>query len=401
MKSTIIKNDRHFHELRRGRGGSSEAPALYGRGYENLPSAWSLWAFKSGKLDMPEIDDDPRVRIGKRMEAVIAAEVAHQTGWDLRTQIEDKGHSARQLYVEHPDPALKMGCVVDRYVIEHEDGIGLIECKNRDYLQWVNQYTDDDPSARDLIQLCHQFACHPDVQWGVIAVLIGGNTLKLYPIKRADVLDGIADVEARWADLWRRVKDGDEPELTGDEVPDWLRVHEEKLLATDETDVIEIRDPGLGATDIIAAEHGVSPPKTFDQYVEDYKVASERRKEYEKIEKDAKAHILQRIGEHGVGQSNRFRVGLKFSHVKASMVTLPAGVQTEIAYVLDGELPSKARDVLGKLIDWHVVTRKAGVRVTMNIADAIRPETHRDATPEALKRAMDFQAPLKMKGPGK
>lgn len=382
-RATTIKDINHFHELRLGRGGSSEAPALYGRGYEDMPSQWSLYAYHRGELGAPDIDDEPRVRIGKRMEALIADEVAHVKGWDLKTQMD--GNDPRQLYVVHQDPALNMGCTVDRYVIEHEDGPGIIECKNRDYLQWVNNYTDEDPSARDLIQLCHQFACHPEIKWGCIAALVGGNDLKIYTIKRADVEDGIADVEARWRDHWRRVREDDEPDLTGDEVPDWLRVHEEKLLATDEEDVIKIEDEDPSPDD-------ESPPKTFDAYVSDYREAKDKRSFYEKIEKGARAYILQRIGEHGVGASNRFRVGLKFSAVKASVVTVP----NELIEAAWAEVMSKDQ---GRTIDaiknWQKETRKAGVRVTMNIVDAVRPETHKDATPAALKAGMDAQAPLK------
>jgi predicted phage-related endonuclease len=372
MPEITIQNEDHWHALRLTHGGSSEAAALFDYGYEGMPSLWSLWALKSGKMES-DLDDDnlpDRVWFGRELEDIIARAVARKHGWSLI------GNAA---YVVHADAELKMGATVDRWVIDHEDGRGIVECKNRDYLEWVQNYTADDAAMRDKIQLAHQLSCCEEATWGAIAVLIGGNTLKVYRYSRDDIKEIIDSVEAGWRNLWRMVKEGSEPELTGSEIPAWLRVHFDDLGT--KTEVLSVND------------------KTFDDNVEGYLQASKARKQWDKAEKDFKASILQVFEDHGRLRSNRWIGKATFSKVAESVVTLPAETKTDLGIMRDmllkSDLDFKATSamILEDVINWHQVTRKESIRTTLKFEED-PVATSPDATPEALAAGMAAQKPL-------
>lgn len=363
-KITVMKTEADFADIHQNYGGSSFAAALFDRGYGDMPSAWSVWAVFSGKLDDlgPDEDANARVRIGKAIEPVIAAEVAFKMGWDLLEghMYHDDATSQDRIFVHHPDADLKIGCTVDRYIREHEDGPGIIECKNRDFMQWIDSYTDDDASIRDRIQLAHQFACHPEITWGAIAALVGGNDLKIYRYKRKDLQEMIDDVEARWRWIWGKIDGQEEPTLTGGELPNWLKVHDEQLGLTE--DALSIGDDT------------VAEGLTFDQIAADYLDAGERRKHYDKIEKNHKAYIVQHLQEHKFARSNRFKVRATYSNVKGKIITT---AEVEAA---GGEME----------------IRKPHVRCTLKFDDDPM-DSQGPAKPsrDTLKAAMDAQAPLK------
>lgn len=374
-KITVMKTEADFAEIHQNYGGSSYSAALFDRGYADMPSAWSVWALFSGKLEDvgPDEETNARVRIGKAIEPIIAGEVAHKMGWDLIEGYDYHDvdlltipleYNEGRIFVHHPDKELKIGCTVDRYIREHEDGPGIVECKNRDFLQWVENYTDDDASIRDQIQLAHQFACHPEIQWGAVAALVGGNDLKIYRYKRADLQEMIDDVESRWRWLWGKIESQEEPTLTGGELPNWLRVHDEGL------GVHEEALPIGGDT--------VADGMTFDQLAEEYLDAVGRRTTYGKIEKERKAQIVQHLQEFKFARSNRYKVRASYAKVQGKSVTV---AEVEAA---GGEL----------------VIRNAHIRVTLKFDDdPMTEQGSPSASPRpsqsALKKAMDAQAPLK------
>ena len=332
----VAGNDELWHSLRAAHGGSSEAPALFDYGYQNCPSQWTLWALKMGKLNAADLfnEDDDRIWYGKELENLTAKAVARKMSWE----IVDAG-----IYVEHPDKTTHMGSTVDRYVLNHEDGPGILECKNRDYIQWVENYTEDDASMRDKIQLAHQFACHPNIKWGAVAVLVGGNTLKVYPYQRASLEDQIKDIEEYWRTFWQSVAQEIEPSLTGVEIPNWLSVHQEQLG--------EIEEP-------------IELPESLDEVIAIYQTMKETAKNAEKMKKDCQAKILQAMEERTSGISNAYRVKVKYAEIAAA-----------------------------------TIERKESIRTTITIKDNTAPASDRapdpDATSDAVKdAAFKAQAPL-------
>ncbi len=125
QKITVMKTEAEFAEIHRNYGGASFSAALFDRGYADMPSAWSVWALFSGKLEDvgPDEETNARVRIGTAIEPVIAGEVAHKMGWDLikgydyhdidllKKPLE---YNEGRIFVHHPDEELKIGCTVDR-----------------------------------------------------------------------------------------------------------------------------------------------------------------------------------------------------------------------------------------------------------------------------------------------
>ena len=367
MTITVMRSESEFADIHRNYGGSSFSGALFDRGYADMPSAWSVWAMFSGLLDDvgPDEDTNARVRLGKAMEPVIAGEVAFQKGWDLIEGwryhgLKDRVHVAdKRIFVHHPDESLKIGCTVDFYIREHEDGPGIAECKNRDYLQWVTSYDDDDASIRDQIQLAHQLACHPEIQWGAIVALVGGNDLKVYVYKRAALADMISDIEAKWRELFQMVKEKREPILTGGELPYWLQVHDERLGVAEDT--LAIDDSPI-ADDI-----------SFDEMAAEYLDAVGQRKYYNYIVDTRKAQIVQHLAEHSRARSNRYQVRASYSNVKGKSLT------------------TADLEAAGGVIE----VRQPHIRVTLKFDDD--PMTVQAPTEAALKAGMDAQAPLDRK----
>ena len=382
-----IKSEKHFDELHRTYGGSSFAPALFDAGYADMPSMYSVYAHLSGQVEDVGPADSQRLRIGKMIENVIAAELNLATGWsiiDAREYWHGKPGATRMFVL---DKERRIGATCDRYVKEHEDGPGIIECKNRDYLQWVENYTDEDASIRDQIQLAHQFVLHPEITWGCVAVLVGGNSLKHYVYRPTDgkMPEIMADVEAKWAELWQRIADRDEPTLMGAELPIWLEAHRDALERPPE-DLIEI-----------GADHVKGTELTFDMIAKDYLDAKERAKHYGKIERDMKALIVQRLDEHTTARSNRYRIVAKYTPVKASSVTLPLTVQDGLRGLLP-KLSRSEQNFLGTVIGFEKETRKAGFRLTLNFdddpVDAEAQAAQAEQRKRDMKAAQDFQAPL-------
>lgn len=329
----IIPDEATWLLWRNIQGGSSDSPALFDHGYANMPSAWTLWALKSGEISAKELwkEDDDRAWYGKELQGLTARAVTRKMGWDLI----DAG-----LYVYHPDATTRMASTVDFYCTKHEDGIGIIECKNRDYFRWLDDYTETEASIKDQIQLAHQFACHPKIKWGAIAVLVGGNELKVYPYQREALEHMIDDIETEWRLMWQRVADKDEPALTGKEMPNWLKVHLE--------DLGKIEEP-------------VELPSSLNSTIAAYNHAKEELKELNKVKSNAEAEILQAMQTRGAGISNVYRVGIKYSEVAES-----------------------------------TSVRKAHVRKTITIKtnDFERTEADPEVTAATIQAGIDAQAPL-------
>jgi hypothetical protein len=313
---TEIESEDQWHSLRRVHGGSSDAPALFDYGYANKPSAWSVYAQLTGMLPPDNsLDDDDRVWLGKEFEPVISRYVARKRHWDLIP--------GGKWYVQHPSINI-MGATIDNFVLEHEDGIGIVETKVRDWLQFRDDYFDpitgkEAASMRDRIQVAHQLACLPEVKWVSIAVLVGGNELKTFTNHRNDYAELIEDVEKAWLDMTRRLAEKDEPEIGRRELPAWLQAHLEAL---------SIAEPPLIPDDA----------ESFDDLVQTYIDQDSISKTAKKRASDAKAKLLQRMGEHRTATSNQYRVSVTRSDVPASISERKAHVRTTLKAVpYDGQ----------------------------------------------------------------
>lgn len=297
-------------DLRARMGGSSEAPALFNVGYQDMPSAYSLWARKSGLMPVSSFRDDGRVWLGQRIEPIIAELVTRNHSWELI-----------QSRIYRYDEDARMGATLDYTVLAHPDGPGLVECKNRDYLEWRDHYTETEASERDLIQVAHQMALWPEAQWACIAALVGGNDLRTYIYTRAALAERIEAVRQAWAAFWPLVEKGEAPSLTADDTPAWLKVHERI-------------QPGTTRLEGDAAA-------AFDQACIDYELLKAQAREAGKRADAARAAILEASEGMEMVRGAHYRAKLKRIQVAAEKAPRPASVRLTIKIE---EIEERARD---------------------------------------------------------
>lgn len=366
MKILDARTDEEFEQIHREYGGSSHAAALFDRGYSGLSSRWALYMHFKGKLDQQaDLEENLRVRLGKATEHLHAEEVARRTGWTLKEgfallepeRVPPASLNVRAFVV---DKDKRIGATVDRYIVEHEQGPGILELKRRDYIQFIENYTEDDASIRDKIQLAHQFILHPDVTWGVIGVWYGAYDFKEYIYQREDLAEIMADLEAEWLKFWEQFDADDEPELTGGDLPAWLKVYDDELATVKEK--LRFNDD------------------TFDSIVETYQRNDGIAKEAKKLADDAKAKLVQLLDKRELASSNRFDIKATYVRNKGKTIT--------------------AADV--EKAGGEIQTRKAFTSVRLKVVDAVHVDTSKPSgkkeplkpSHDALRRAEEFQRPL-------
>lgn len=345
--------------------GSSDAAALFGAGYAFMPSVWSLWADKTGKVPRDESDDDERMVWGQLLERPILEVVKRRTGWDVLFPLEDV---IKEKYdgVERWGPArlriraphIRLASTCDAFVMSHEDGLGLIEVKNRDYLQWRDEYTEDDAAMRDQIQLATQMICVPAASWGVVAVLVGGNDLKLYHYKREDLATVMDDIVERADLLWTQIDDMIEPDVIDErELPAWARVH--------------FDDPIIDQVDVEEKDR-----ERFDEACRTIFIEDPMAKDMVKRVKAAKATITGIVGKCEVAKSPDWYLRIKTSQRQEATVTLDKPELLILHDVADHMNDDLANE-LSKVAAWRKVTKRAGLSRSFEV-DQLHAEAEKD-----------------------
>lgn len=197
---------------------STEVAALFGA--SPYLTEFELYHRKIGALSS-EVEENERMRWGKRLEAAIAEGVA-----------EDLGLIVEPFKTYMRIPELRMGSSFDYKIVGlredwegdetfrdlfREHGPGVMEIKNIDGLSFKRNWLDGDEIEAPLhieIQVQHQLEVS-GLKWGIIAPLVGGNTPK--PIARIKDEDVAAAIRTKVAEFWQRVDQGIEPD------PDFLK----------------------------------------------------------------------------------------------------------------------------------------------------------------------------------
>lgn len=216
---------------------STESPALFG--LSPFATPFELWRRKTTGDD--EIDDNPRMRAGRVLEPAIASMAAEDLGVQAR---------ALNMFAVHSDvPCL--GSSFDYELVGGKAGPGLLEIKNVDWLVFRDEWTDDEAPPHVEIQFQHQLEVM-NRSWGVIAVLVGGNDLRLYYRER-DREMGAAIIDAA-VEFWPRVAGHNPPDIEdyAKDAPSIAR-----LFRDAGGEAIDARgDPDLGPTlDALCAEY--------------------------------------------------------------------------------------------------------------------------------------------------
>lgn len=193
---------------------STEAAALFDAGVY-VRTFYELWAIKSGTIQPEDFDGNDRTRWGNRLEAPIAYGVAEDLGLIVEPF---------KVFITMPDfgVASSFDFIVTGLVDGADEnpyreafrkhGRGLLEIKNVDALQFRRAWLDDGEALEAPVhieaQVQHQLEV-ADVEWAIIAPLVGGNTPK--PMLRIrDRATGEA-IRTKAAELWQRIAANNPP----------------------------------------------------------------------------------------------------------------------------------------------------------------------------------------------
>lgn len=157
-----------WREERRRGIGSSDAPATVD--LDPRRSRLELWAEKVGHIDPPE--ENRWMRIGKLSEPLVAQLYEEETGRRVRR---------RRQMLQHPDHP------VIRASLDRVAGRRVVEIKKaHDARAWGRSGSDDVPPYV-FVQVQHQLLV-TGYEIADVAVLIGGDDLRVYPIGADDTI---------------------------------------------------------------------------------------------------------------------------------------------------------------------------------------------------------------------
>jgi putative phage-type endonuclease len=195
-------SDAAWHAARAKVVGASEVAALFG--VSPHTSHYALWHIKAGRVPPPNLDEDERVRWGRRLEAPIAAGIAEDQGWTI----------AKGGHITHPtEPG--MGCTLDYRITQGGPmpGEGVLEVKAVDWLVRKREWGEE-PPAHILLQLQHQLAC-TGLAWGVVGALVGGNDVRIWPYTARPAV--MKEIARRVGRFWASIRANKPPAPDGSE----------------------------------------------------------------------------------------------------------------------------------------------------------------------------------------
>jgi predicted phage-related endonuclease len=200
MNATVInipiRDEQHWHDLRRDHVGGSEVAALFGEHAQM--TKWELWQIKAGRLPAPDLSGNERVLWGSLIEPAIAQGVTALQGWTVRKV---------RRYLSS-GMVNGFGGTPDYEIVSNERGRGILEIKTADRL--IFRDWGDEPPLGYLLQL-QSYMDLAGATWGAIAVLVGGNDLKIFTYDYRPVT--ASKIRAAVADFWKSIKDRQEPAI--------------------------------------------------------------------------------------------------------------------------------------------------------------------------------------------
>lgn len=256
---------------------ASDMAALLG--ISKFKSRFQLWHEKKGNLENDFVEND-RAKWGKRMQNVIAHGICEDNDWS--------GEDLGLFYLRDSD--LHMGCSLDTKVICPSRGTGLMEVKNVGLDAFSASWTADDAPAYYETQLMTELhMAHKaglDIDFGVIAALVGGNRAMLYFRDYDPEIGAMMDEEC--AKFWASIDANEEPK------PDY---------AVDAKALERIRGAVIEKTcvDLSGNNHVYS---LIDEYTE----ASELEKDAKARKDAAKTELLDLIGDASKAVVNGFSI---------------------------------------------------------------------------------------------
>jgi predicted phage-related endonuclease len=256
-----ILDNEQWHALRSEHVGGSEVAALFDE-HAQL-TAFELWHRKKGLLPEPDLSDNDRVFWGSCLEPAIANGVAAKTGWDVWKVGEY--HSAR--------PELGLGGSLDYKVVGQDRGPGVLEIKTADWLV-AKRWHKGEPPLSYMLQI-QSYLALTGWSWGCMAVLVGGNDLRLFEYDRRPKT--IAIIEKRVAEFWKSIEANDPPK------PDFGADHDAIAALYGTTEIGKVID--------------LSSSNRLPELIAEYQDAVDRRRNGAFAAKAAKAEIHSLLGD--------------------------------------------------------------------------------------------------------
>lgn len=294
--TTVTIGSPEWHAARAKTVGASEVAALFGCQPAYANSHYTLWMVKAGRMPPPEVTGS-RPKWGLRIEEAIGAAVAEERGWDVR----------RADWTPHPD-VLGLACSPDFIAWFDGNDYGPLETKNVDWLIHRRQWRGEPPLHIEL-QLQTQLACL-EAKHGAIASLVGGNELKVYEFERRPKI--IAEIEQRVTEFWRSIAEGREPPIDGSE----STARTVSGLWPD--------DDGVDVPADLSADNEL--PGMCQRYL----WAAHERKEAEKVEREARSAILDKVRDHRRALCQGFSISAPAIAGKPDSIITPDMVGEEI-----------------------------------------------------------------------
>ncbi|MGE6196388.1 YqaJ viral recombinase family protein [Aeromonas media] len=198
LASTVDMPREQWLALRKLGLGSSDAAVAVGLSPYKCPL--SLWLEKTGRKQPEDISNKDAVLWGIELEPVLAQVYTKRTGYKVRRV---------NAVLQHPEHTFMLANL-DREVVGHPDGPGILEIKTASYHS-APQWEEGVPVAYQC-QVLHQLAVTGHA-WAEVAVLIGGQDFRIYRIERDE--EKIGNLIRREAHFWQQVRQDWQPEPDG------------------------------------------------------------------------------------------------------------------------------------------------------------------------------------------
>jgi predicted phage-related endonuclease len=215
-RETIVHaNEADWLEDRKKFITSTDVAALFNAG-AFIKTEFELFHLKAGNIEAPAFTANERVKWGSRLESVIAYGVAEDLGLivepfkSFMTMPETRLAASFDFKIIGVIDGFNGNNEARRMFAEH--GPGLLEIKNIDSLQFKRGWIEDGETIEAPVQYEFQVQTQmevADLNWAILAPLVGGNTPKTI-IRTRDKVLGDA-IHAKVRQFWARIETNTPP----------------------------------------------------------------------------------------------------------------------------------------------------------------------------------------------
>jgi putative phage-type endonuclease len=189
-----------YRSTQKGIGGSDIATVL---GVNKYKSARRLWAELTGAVQREDISDKPAVKMGHKLEPVVADLFAEETGYTVR----------KNNWILQHDSIDYLYANIDREVWLPDGTKAVLEIKTANVN--MKKMWQSDSVPKEYMAQVQFYLMITGYQKAFMAVLIGGVDFDYWIIERDDLI--ISEIETAAAAFWHCVENGIEPPTDGSE----------------------------------------------------------------------------------------------------------------------------------------------------------------------------------------